>query len=658
MNTNKRAEAPSAWVDGFVRLLPAGCPVVSASRIGWDDSMSAESIQRGERVGAARALWGVVKFLGHRPGWVALSIGLLLVNISIELSLPQILGNTITQLGRGGVGQSKSLAWAVGTFFGLVTIRTLVGILLGPIRNRTAQETLGDIRSAVYEALQRQSFSWHDNARLGELISRAGTDVGRLQEFVFVCLLFSVDLLVGLAGSWVLIFLLSPVLGWLALASMGPTVLCMGLFAVRLQPRWRVVHDRHSAMSTVVQENIAGVRVVKAFARESAEVLKFRRMRDDYLLELFRTIEYWSTRVPFAQFVFGLGIPLVLWAGGGQVIDGRLALGDLAKAVFYLLALGNRIAAIGQVTNIIQNASSAAQRIHEVLSAPGALVNGSTRLPASGPGAGRVQFESVTFSYPQRASLQEASDQPGGVAQTRVMPGTRSVPALMDLSFVVEPGELVAVVGATGAGKSTLLSLIPRFYDPDGGRVCVDGVDVRALELTALRRSVGMVFQETFLFSATVAENLAFGRPGASRADLERVARLARAHGFICGLESGYDTVVGERGVSLSGGQRQRLAIARALLVEPRIVLLDDATSAVDPATEREIREAIAELCRGRTTFVVAHRAASVRRADRILVLSEGRLVEQGKHADLVARGGVYAAWFRSQSTPEPGGEG
>jgi len=596
-------------------------------------------------ISAARALCEIVRFLGRRPGAVAASVGLLLVNIGIELYLPQIPGDAITALGQPDPPPGFSLGHAVMALMALVTLRAVIGLFLGPLRNRTAQRALGDIRSAVYDALQRRAFSWHDNARTGELISRASTDVGRLQEFLFVCLLFSVDVAAGVVGTVVLVFALSPLLGLLTLLSLVPTVAAMGFFAVRLQPRWRRVHDRHGAMSTVIQENIAGVRVVKAFAREASQVARFRARRDDYLRELLDAVNYWAARVPFAQFVFGLGVPLILWAGGRQVIAGELPLGDLAKALFYLIALGGRIGVIGQVTNIVQNASSAAQRIHEILQPPG--TPRETRGQSNPPATGSIRFESVFFRHPRTPSLDLRTEEPAPRPAERAE-GSRAW-ALEGLSLEIQPGETVAVVGPTGAGKSSLLALIPRFYDPDSGGVRVDGVEVRDFERQALRRRMAIVFQETFLFSASVADNIAFGRPDAGRDAIVQAAVAARADGFIRELAQGYDTVVGERGVSLSGGQRQRLALARALLMDPQILLLDDVTSAVDPSTEREMREALTTWMRGRTTLVVSQRLATVRRADRVLVLEEGRLVDEGSPAALLAREGPFLELFRSQ---------
>ena len=613
------------------------------------------------RPGAIRALWGIVRFLRFHPWCVAGSIGLLLFNIGIELSLPQLLGRTVNELSRSRAsgGPAFPIRETVLLFLGLVTLRTCVGMVLGPLRNVTAQRTLGKIRGAVYDALQRQTFTWHDNARTGELISRASTDVGRLQEFVFVCLLFSVDVVAGLLGTLVLIFWISPLLGMLTLAALVPTVVAMGWFAAKLQPRWRRVHERHSAMSTVIQENIAGVRVVRAFARESAEVAKFQAKRDVFLRELFATVNEWAARVPFAQFLFGLGVPLVLAVGGRSVIGGQLALGDLAKVVFYLLGLGGRIGVIGQVTNILQNASSSAQRILEILEAPVALPDG-TQTPK--PVAGAIRFEEVTFRHAITPSLELATDTeedatnpgaPSGIPRAAGAAG----PALDAVSFEIPAGSRVALVGPTGSGKSTLLAMIPRFYDPVSGGIRLDGIDLRDLRVADLRASVGIVFQETFLFSASIAENIAFGRPSASRDELIRAARAAEAHEFITELGEGYDTVVGERGISLSGGQRQRIAIARALLMDPAILLLDDATSAIDPATERRIRQSLAELRHGRTTVMVSQRLSAVRDADRILVMKEGRVVEQGTHDALTTKNGVYRELFQTQSPGEPARE-
>jgi ATP-binding cassette subfamily B protein len=318
-------------------------------------------------------------------------------------------------------------------------------------------------------------------------------------------------------------------------------------------------------------------------------------------------------------------LPLALWVGGRQVIAGHLQVGDLTKVVLYLMAIGYRVGMVGQFTNIIQNASASAERILEIIREPQSIKSGKQPLPA---GRGRVAFEAVSFNYANgKASLH-------------------------DVSFIAEPGQTVAIVGPTGSGKTTLVNLIPRFYDTGSGRVMLDGMGVRDLKLDQLRRSVSVIFQETFLFSTTVAENIAYGKPEASLAEIERCARAAQAHEFISELEEGYETLIGERGISLSGGQRQRVAIARAFLMDPRILILDDATASVDSKTERLIQEAMQRLCEGRTTFIIAQRFSTVKHADQILVLNAGSIVERGRHDDLIQRGGFYKEIFEQQFRP------
>lgn len=565
-----------------------------------------------------RNLLGVLAFLGKYPGRVALSVSMLLSVIAIEMVQPRMLGHAINALG----GQGFQPWHFAAIFFALVVAKEVIRFLLGPVRNGLIHRTLNDIRAAIYDALQRLAFTYHDRTNTGELISRSTSDISRLQTFLFACLFLTIDILVCLAATVTLIFLASPAIGWATVATMVPTVGLLMLFAKKLQPQWRMVHDLHGDMTTVIQENIAGVRVVKAFAREADEVVKFRARRDAYLGRLLYAVDYWVTRVPLAQFIFGLSMPLALWIGGGEVIAGRMRVGDLAAVVFYLMAMSYRVGAVGQFAEILQNASASAERVMEVIEAPRDIRGGAQPLPA---GRGEVRFENVSFAYREgRASL-------------------------TDVSFTARPGQTVAVVGPTGSGKSTLVHLIPRFYESSGGRVLVEGVDVRDLNLLELRRNVGVIFQETFLFSASVADNIAYGRPGAAREEIERCARAAQAHEFILELPKGYDTVIGERGVSLSGGQRQRVAIARAFILDPRILILDDATASVDSKTERLIREAMRKLCEGRTTFVIAHRFSTVQHADQILVLKEGRIAESGRHDELIRRSGFYAEIFNQQ---------
>lgn len=568
-------------------------------------------------------LLGVLPFLLRYPRAVALTIGILLVIIGIELTLPQIIGRAVSDLRSHFKGESVfEPRRYVAIFLSLVLIRAGLGFLLGPIRNRLIQRSLTDIRAAIYDAIQRLAFAYHDKSNSGELISRSTTDVFRLQDFFFACMLLSFDIAVSLVATVWLIWLASPVLAWLAIGTALPTIGLIAFYAVRLQPQWRLIHDQHGAMTTVIQENIAGVRVVKAFARESAEVEKFRRKKEVFLGTLMKTVNYWAARVPFAQFIFGLSMPLILWVGGRQVIHGQLEIGALTSVVFYIMTIGHRVGMVGQFTNIVQNASASAERILEIIREPKTIRSGHRALPA---GRGAVEFDNVSFNYSAgRASVTE-------------------------VTFRAEPGQTIAIVGPTGSGKTTLVNLIPRFYDATSGRVMIDGADVRELKLQELRQSVGVIFQESFLFSASVAENIAYGKPGASREQIEECARAAQAHEFIAELEEGYDSIIGERGISLSGGQRQRIAIARAFLMNPRMLILDDATASVDPETEHLIQTAMRCLCEGRTTFVIAQRFSTVHHADQILVLKEGRIVERGTHKELIRQSGFYREVFEQQ---------
>src|SRR5688572_31131965 len=344
-----------------------------------------------------RSLIGILAFLGRYPGRVTLCLALLLINISIEMALPQIIGSAVTNL-RWHMEWGAEFARDnyVGLFISLVLIRAGIGHLLGPTRNRLVQTTLNDIRNSIYDAMQRLSFSFHDKTSSGELISRSTTDVWRLQEFFFASLLMAIDITVALIATIALIGIISPRLALVTVATVIPTALLLGYYARKLQPQWRKVHDLHGEMTTVVQENIAGVRVVKAFAKENAEVQKFTKKRDVYLDTMMRTVTYWSTRVPVAQFIFGLTLPLVLWQGGTQVIRGELLLGDLVKVIFYLLAIGNRMGSIGQFTNIVQNASASAERVLEIIRDPERIESGNKPLPAGG---GAIRFEKVSFEY-------------------------------------------------------------------------------------------------------------------------------------------------------------------------------------------------------------------------------------------------------------------
>jgi ABC-type multidrug transport system fused ATPase/permease subunit len=570
-------------------------------------------------------LLGVLSFMKRYSVGTSIAIGLLLFNIGLEMTLPRISGSAINHLSQAIKTGVPYYPWEFAELFlGLAFVRGCVGFGLGRLRNRLVQGTLKDIRAAYFDAVQRLSFTYHDKTNTGELISRGTADITRLQDFLFACLFLGIDITVAMITTIILIAVISPTAGLATFLTLVPTVGLIVYYARQLHPQWRKVHDLHGEMTIAIQENIAGVRVVKAFAREGDEISKFQERRDVFVSTLLDTVNYWAGRVPLAQFIFGLSMPLVLWIGGSEVISGKMPVGNLAMIVFYLMGIGNRMGAVGQFVNIVQTASASAERVMEVLEEPLKMQGGTRRLATEG--GARVEFEGVSFQYPNGSG-----------------------PALREISFVARPGQTVAVLGATGAGKSTLVHLVPRFYDPTSGVVRIDGVDVRELDLRELRRAVGMIFQETVLFSATVSDNIAYGRSEATQEQIVAAARAAHAHEFITGLERGYDTVIGERGVSLSGGQKQRLAIARAFLLDPLILILDDATSSLDSKTERLIQEDMRRVCYGRTAFVIAHRLTTVLHADHAIVLQDGRIVEQGTPADLMKQGASFKELFREQ---------
>lgn len=577
-----------------------------------------------------RGLIGILPFLFRYPGAVSVSIGLLLVNIAIEMWQPQIIGDTVSRFGEfQATGRAFNVWPYVMWFMATVLVRMSVGMILGPIRNRLVQRALADIRTAIFDSIQRLPFIYHDRVSSGELISRSTGDAWKLQDFLFACLFLSVDIAVALVVTVTLIFAVNGWLGLVALGTMLPTLALITRYAIVLQPKWREVHDLHGVMTTVIQENIAGVRVVKAFAAEADEISKFRGSRDEFLAVMRRAIDYWAARVPFTQFLYGLSVPLALWVGGGMVIRGELRVGDLTKVLLYLMTIGHRLGAVGQFTNIVQNASAAAERILEVMDEPRPIVGGKTPLPppSTAGTALEVEFQGVEFEY------------------------VAGKPVLRDLTFRVPAGSTVGIVGPTGSGKSTLVSLISRFHDPTQGVVRIQGIDVRHYRLEELRRSIGFVFQETYLFSATVADNIALGRPESTRVEVETAARMARAHDFILGLERGYDTLVGERGVTLSGGQKQRLGLARAFLIRPRLLILDDATASVDATTEHEIQDALRNEERGRTTFIISHRLSSVQHADILLALDAGRLAAMGPPSVLAQQSAFVRDLMKRQQT-------
>ena len=475
-----------------------------------------------------------------------------------------------------------------------------------------------DIRMRLVAHLQRLHFAFHDESQTGQLMSRANSDIQQINSVILLVPLTIASTVTMVAVLGILVYR-SPGLAFFALASLPILNVVATRFTKLMYPVGLQLQQGLAEVSNVVEETVTGVRVVKGFGAERRQIEALRGQTETVY---HRSIEAANLRawfLPMIDLLPTLGLVGILWYGGHQVLAGHLTIGDIIAANFYVLLLIWPLRMVGMLLGQIPRAVSAGGRIHEVLATDPAVAErpGARSLP---PGAGELRFEDVTFGY------------------------GRGRPVLQDLDLVIRGGEAVALVGATGSGKTTIARLVPRFYDVTAGRVLLDGADVRGLRLTELRRSIGIVFEDTFLFSDSVRANIAFAEPDASMERVRAAARLAGADGFIAELPDGYETVVGQHGFTLSGGQRQRISIARAVLSDPRVLILDDATSSVDPTKEHEIRAALAEVMHGRTTLIIAHRPATIALADRVVLLDGRRVVAEGTHDGLLATSEAYRA--------------
>lgn len=526
------------------------------------------------------------------------------------------------------------LALLAGLILVLALARAVLNYTYFVSVNRLVQQQLVvDLRGRVYDRLQRLSFRFFDANSTGSIITRVTSDVQAVRMFVDQVLIQSVIMVISLTVYVAYMVSLSPTL---TLACLATTPLLWGLaawFSKKIQPAY--AHNR-TLVENMVQrfaESIQGIAVTKGFGREAEDRARFDAANQacyDQQRGIFWRVSLFS---PAVGFLTRVNMMVLLGYGGWLVMHDQLPLGaGLVVFAGLLEQFSGQVNNIATIVNSVQQSLIGARRVFEILDAPIEVQTApdAVRRPRL---EGAVRFEQVSFLYAPLASARHRADYDSDREPT---------PVLHDISLEVRPGQCVAILGATGAGKSVLMSLIPRFYDPTAGRVLIDGIDARQLHLDDLRRNIGLVFQESFLFSNTIAANIAFGHPEATRAQIEHAARIAAAHEFITALPQGYDTILGESGSSLSGGQRQRLAIARAVLLEPAILLLDDPTAAIDSETEHEIFEALDRAIVGRTTFIVAHRLSTLRRADFIVVMDDGRIVQQGTHAELMRVPGPY----------------
>jgi len=594
-------------------------------------------------------------------GFISMGIGLA-AQMAVPYIVRAVIDRAIAEVDLRFLGLAAGGVIAVQAFRGLFAFAERYSM------EYVAQSVIYDLRNTLYDHLQSLSFSFYDHAVTGQLMSRVTSDVETLRRFLGFGMLHLAANVLTLLGVLVILFSLHWRLALVSLVTVPPTAVIVASFSRRVRPKYVAIRQQLAVVTARLQENLTGMRVVRSFAREDDEEERFDRENRGYLERNLEAVRLWAFFFPLMNFITGAGTALLLWYGGREVILGHLSLGTLVAFNTFLLMLIMPLRMLGWIVNLAQRAQAAGQRIFQILDTRSDVRNRPDARPI-GEIEGEVVFEDVSFAYggPVISWLADPSPvagPPSAAGGTRGTDGSETgggksgaagtgSPVVHDINLTVKPGETVALLGATGSGKSTLVNLIPRFYDPTRGRVLIDGTDVRDVTLESLRRQIGVVLQDTFLFSTTIKENIAYGRPEAGLGEIQEAARAAEMHDFITGLPEGYDTVVGERGVGLSGGQKQRVAIARALLMDPKILILDDSTSSVDTETEHAIQAALARLMKGRTTFVIAQRLTTLKNADRIVVLDDGRIVDEGDHDTLLSRSRIYREIYELQFRPQ-----
>lgn len=504
-------------------------------------------------------------------------------------------------------------------------LRGLFAFLQSYFAEKNSQSVAFDLRNDLFAKIQTLSFSYHDRNQTGQLMVRATDDVEKVRLFIGQGLLQFVGAVLLLSGTLIILFSTNARLALVVLPILPASLVLFMLFGSVSQPLFARVQVKLSAMNTILQENLAGIKVIKAFTRERTEQEKFRHSATEVMNQQLTIARLFTFMFPLIFLIANLGQASTLYFGGRQILSSTLTLGEWQEFSLYLIYLFLPIAQFGFIISQSGQAAASAARIFEILDAQNDVEDkpGAVALP---PVQGHVRFENVGFRYFNSGE-----------------------PVLSDIDFEAQPGQVVALLGATGSGKTTIINLLPRFYDPTEGRITIDGYDLRDVTLDSLRSQIGIVLQETTLFSGSIRENIAFGVPDATPEQVEAAAKAAAAHEFIVSFPQGYDTPVGERGTTLSGGQKQRIAIARALLLDPKILILDDSTSSVDLATEARIQTALDRLMEGRTSFVIAQRISTVMSADLILVLDKGRIVARGRHEELLETSELYAEIYQSQ---------
>lgn len=618
------------------------------------NSRSPSSTLRPQKSGG---LGRAIRYLGRQKRTTLIAYGALLVATIAQLAVPQLVQNMIDAV-TGGVTANAILENVPATFQGMVAtqlgttvdqlkidqvnaqgllinaalfivafavMRGVFSFVQAYMSEKTSQGLAFDFRNEIFAKIQRLSFTYHDQNQTGQLMIRATDDVEKVRLFIAQGLVLAAQAFILLVLTLLILFATNWQLTLVVLPTLPIALILFMVFGAVSQPLFIGIQLKISAMNTVLQEALAGIKVIKAFVREDYEQKRFDNAANNLLQQSLKVSRTFAFLFPVIFLIAQIGQAAILYFGGRQILEGTLFLGEYQKFSLYLIYVFFPLGQLGFIISLMAQAAASSNRIFEILDAKNDVEDKPDAVELSAI-QGNVEFRDVTFRYF------------GG-----------SDPVLQHVNLKAKPGETIALLGATGSGKTTIINLIPRFYDVSDGAVLIDGHDVRDVKMDSLRSQIGIVLQETNLFSGTIRDNIAFGRPEASMEDVISAAKAAAAHDFIITFPDGYDTPVGERGTTLSGGQKQRVAIARALLLNPRLLILDDSTSSVDLVTEFRIQKALDNLMRGRTSFVIAQRISTVLNADQILVLDKGQVVASGKHEELMEQSAIYAEIYHSQ---------
>ena len=620
------------------------------------DDRASKRGRGGRPRGDNKALSRAIRYIQRYPKLAITAVITLLIATSAQLAVPQLVQNIIDTIVTNGANKTildlpptaqqviaqrmgldlaamqldldNALTALLYATVGVVLFAVMLGLFTFTytyLSQALSQNIAFELRQDLYSKIQRLSFSYHDKNRTGQLMIRATDDVEKLRLFLGQGMLMAFQSFILLTGTLIILWLTNPKLTLVILPVLPIAFFVFMGFGAIAQPLFREAQIRLSRVNTILQENLAGLKVVKAFASEPREQARFKVGIDSERDQRIKISRTFSFLFPFIFLVANLGQAAILYFGSAQIVNGTLTLGEWQKFSLYLVFVFIPMGQLGMIITLMAQASASATRIFEILDTKNDVENKPDALELETVN-GRVEFDNVTFRYFS-----------GGE------------PVLSDISFSADPGQTIALLGSTGSGKSTVINLIPRFYDVSDGRILVDDHDIRDVTIESLRKHIGIVLQETTLFGGTIRDNIAFGRPDANDEDVIAAAQAAAAHDFIIGFPEGYDTPVGERGSTLSGGQKQRIAIARALLMDPHILILDDSTSSVDLNTEYVIQKALDKLMLGRTSLVIAQRISTVLNADKILVLDKGTIAAMGTHEELMENSPIYAEIYHSQ---------